>query len=859
MTLKAGLLFAVTVLNSTDKRYIMSDKNATTHLLLQIIRAGWEKGQILLQQRIPTSGNHAQVVDIVLLHEYYPVAIVEVKPNSSASEGVQQAKRYAELMGIPLAISTNTKRFVVSTIKSSKLYKRDVFPSPEELWKVLGREYSSSDPRLFPALKALPNLRLPQALAIGHVLDALLAGTKYGLIVLPQGSGKTLIITQITYKLLGSKQYKKVLYLDEHPESLRAFFPQLKDELNELLILPEPADPSCLEIPESLDKYQVYITTPNLSLDYQGKPLLNKLRDICDLCIYIEVPEKAKKAPFPITLRKTQIPTLVFSSDAVLAAKDKSIKVIFELIHPQIADIDLSPPEGFKAVPLSDISDLSTGALRPRHPFKVSEDKSDLKPDQAYLLNGRSLSEDGSIDFKFCNKIEELSEISEEFKEKFQVFPGDILLPRIFPPSRLRIAVVPENLSDPTFYSDSLIRIRINQEEVSVLDVYNFLKSDTGQLLLQRGSSSTAGMPRLSLKQLGEMPIFLSEDSSQDVDSNLDNVSIAINQLQEVLNSLQTLDNESSYKNKNIQELGEVAQRLRRLAGILVPSPLPERVMNDYPTPIALAYRRFHDSRFNVYEQVNRLRDLYEATCFFCYNLLLSDFLNNLDQALFFVEDKGIRKAYQTFSMSRKIDFIKSISELARKNTVSNLYMPELVQSSFITYAEELKDLRNSLSHTATFTESKQSKILKDNLPIVEELLAELDFLRSYSMIRIPFFYPKNNQFRRRTEVFKGAIANLEDEALEDDFILEQLKAADNDHLMLYNSSGQILNLYPFYQLIDDERTNYETHICFFKQAKMKEGILDGESIQGSYQMDLDGYKDLENLVSRILDEKPES
>lgn len=51
-------------------------------------------------------------------------------------------------------------------------------------------------------------------------------------------------------------------------------------------------------------------------------------------------------------------------------------------------------------------------------------------------------------------------------------------------------------------------------------------------------------------------------------------------------------------------DLTEVSLTLRELASTLVPPTLEERVLLNYPTPIALPYRRFLDSRFSIHEKV---------------------------------------------------------------------------------------------------------------------------------------------------------------------------------------------------------------------------------------------------------------
>jgi len=78
-----------------------------------------------------------------------------------------------------------------------------------------------------------------------------------------------------------------------------------------------------------------------------------------------------------------------------------------------------------------------------------------------------------------------------------------------------------------------------------------------------------------------------------------------------------------------------------------------------YPTPIAMPYRRFIDAKFNVYEQVLRLRDVYESIVHFLYNVMLADAFHRLDAKKYFVQDAGARRAYNGFSMSSRLDFIK--------------------------------------------------------------------------------------------------------------------------------------------------------------------------------------------------------
>ena len=65
----------------------------------------------------------------------FPIAVVEAKADYKLpSDGLQQAKTYAEILGLSFAYSTNGKLFVefdFITGLESKLYK---MPQPSELW-----------------------------------------------------------------------------------------------------------------------------------------------------------------------------------------------------------------------------------------------------------------------------------------------------------------------------------------------------------------------------------------------------------------------------------------------------------------------------------------------------------------------------------------------------------------------------------------------------------------------------------------------------------------------------------------------------------------------------------------------------
>jgi hypothetical protein len=207
--------------------------------------------------------------------------------------------------------------------------------------------------------------------------------------------------------------------------------------------------------------------------------------------------------------------------------------------------------------------------------------------------------------------------------------------------------------------------------------------------------------------------------------------------------------------------------------------------------------------------------------------------------------------------MAARIDLVKEVVNIAKLNSDPDLFIPEIVDSPFAECAEQLQDLRNSWSHTATATESRQRQILGDSKPIVEALLSGLEFFEDYRLVRVPSFYRKGGQLTYRMEVYQGTVPNLDEQAANDDSPLEELGEAEYNHLVMLNNSGKILDLYPLYQLVENDQTQYESHICFFKQRKQKDKKLEGESVINSKVIHLEGFDEFEKLQNMLLDQPP--
>ena len=147
--------------------------------------------------------------DYVLIYKGVKLAIVEAKSDElSYSEGVAQAKEYADMLGIRYTYATNGNDIWEMDRQSYEEHFVTSYPSPEELWQ---RVYGPSND-LRDKLNIIPYYsdgvkqpRYYQELAVRRVLEGIAKGEKRILLTLATGTGKTFIAFQIAWKLFEAR------------------------------------------------------------------------------------------------------------------------------------------------------------------------------------------------------------------------------------------------------------------------------------------------------------------------------------------------------------------------------------------------------------------------------------------------------------------------------------------------------------------------------------------------------------------------------------------------------------------------------------------------------------------------------
>ena len=202
-------------------------------------RAGWDDppcaiqeqrtftdGRVMFVGGQPRRGQKKRADYILRYRPDYQIAVIEAKAGyRSVQDGVQQARDYAEVLGLRFAYASNGHEIVEIDLAAGTEVTRADFPTPAELW---GRQRGELDLPDAAAAKLLapgfPDaerpLRYYQEIAVNRALEAILGGERRALLNLCTGAGKTAVAFQICWRLWsagwnkrGDHRKPKVLFL----------------------------------------------------------------------------------------------------------------------------------------------------------------------------------------------------------------------------------------------------------------------------------------------------------------------------------------------------------------------------------------------------------------------------------------------------------------------------------------------------------------------------------------------------------------------------------------------------------------------------------------------------------------------
>ena len=220
-----------------DKKTLSERDICTKFITPALIGSDWDiqqqvreevtftKGRVIVRGRVHTRGDTCRA-DYVLSHQpNLPLAVIEAKDNThSVGAGMQQALRYAEMLDVPFAFSSNGDGFLFHdrTGMGTKVETEltlDQFPSPELLWgryqawKGLTPEATETVVTPYYDDGSGRGPRYYQTIAINRTVEAIARGQNRVLLVLATGTGKTYTAFQIIWRLWKGRKKKRILFL----------------------------------------------------------------------------------------------------------------------------------------------------------------------------------------------------------------------------------------------------------------------------------------------------------------------------------------------------------------------------------------------------------------------------------------------------------------------------------------------------------------------------------------------------------------------------------------------------------------------------------------------------------------------
>jgi type I restriction enzyme R subunit len=202
--------------------------------------AGWDTDpHSIAEQRSITDGRIVPVgkgfirkppkrVDFLLRYRRdFPLAVVEAKASyKAAADGMQQAKSYAEMLGLKFAYATNGHEIIEFDYFTGIESTVTTYPTPADLWQRYRKASGLADDvragnLLTPSNYAVgKGERYYQQIAINRAVEAILKGNRRLLLTMATGTGKTAVAFQICWKLWNGRwnpnaEYRRprILYL----------------------------------------------------------------------------------------------------------------------------------------------------------------------------------------------------------------------------------------------------------------------------------------------------------------------------------------------------------------------------------------------------------------------------------------------------------------------------------------------------------------------------------------------------------------------------------------------------------------------------------------------------------------------
>lgn len=163
-----------------------------------------------LEGPAPGTRGKKDIADYVLIHRNHKLAVLEAKARDKAdTEGLAQAKKYADKLQTRFAYSTNGDGIYEVDMHTGTEGYVDRYPTPDELWSRVFAEENEWRNRFsdvpFNNNNGQWELRYYKYNAINAVLEAIAQGQDRILLTMATGTGKTSVAFEVAWKLFHSR------------------------------------------------------------------------------------------------------------------------------------------------------------------------------------------------------------------------------------------------------------------------------------------------------------------------------------------------------------------------------------------------------------------------------------------------------------------------------------------------------------------------------------------------------------------------------------------------------------------------------------------------------------------------------
>lgn len=177
-----------------------------------VVDGSWVRREVITLGRLQGGGQRSKqdIADYVLFYRGQKLGVIEAKRRDLPdTEGVGQAKKYAEKLQTRFTYSTNGVGIYQIDMHSGAEAYVDRYPTPDELWNQTFVEENDWRDRFgevpFEDKGGQWQARYYQHNAIERTLEAITEGRDRILLTLATGTGKTAIAFQIAWKLFHSR------------------------------------------------------------------------------------------------------------------------------------------------------------------------------------------------------------------------------------------------------------------------------------------------------------------------------------------------------------------------------------------------------------------------------------------------------------------------------------------------------------------------------------------------------------------------------------------------------------------------------------------------------------------------------